>query len=208
MVTPKPPEPKPAVTAEFFPLDDRVMNYDVYVAAPQSGWAYTRQKYNINPDGEILIATILQGTTLVADTTKIPGAVPVNARPTPQKVQTVDGRVEIGTLVDPKTKQFAYEPVLKIGANQGDTWVYPLPGGDEKTYEVIAFSPWGDNVPSVTVRARQPFVAGGSGAEQVTTYVYAKGIGEVERTVKVVIKDKDGAAKDIPQIYVKLHDRN
>ena len=204
-----PPEPKPAVTAEFLPLTERELEYDVYVYVPQQGgWGYTREKYEVKPDGDVLHTKVMTGTSLVADTTQLPPLRQVsNARPTPQKIRENDGKIEIGTLVNARTKEVVYEPILKLGANQGDTWEYTLPNGDIKQYEVTAFGTWGDdNVSAVTVRSRQPYTAAGTGAEMATTYVYAHKIGEVERSVKIVGKDKDGTEVSIPQVYVKLRD--
>ena len=204
-----PPEPKPAVTAEFLPLAERELEYDVYVYVPQqAGWGYTREKYEVKPDGDVQITKVMTGTNLVANTAQVPSLRQVsNARPTPQKLRVSDGKIEIVTLVNVRTKEFAYEPVLKLGANLGDTWEYTLPTGDIKQYEVTAFGEWGeDRVPTVTVRSRQPYSAGGNGAEMVTTYVYANKIGEVERSVKIVGKDNDGAEVSIPQVYVQLRE--
>lgn len=204
----KPGPPKPSVSADFFPMNARELFYDVFVYAPaQNGWGYTRQKFQYKDDGQIDVSTVQQGATLTPQTTSIPPARTVNVKSLPQKVQQKNNMIEMGTLAGPRDKEFSFEPLLKLGAKQGETWKFRLPNGDDKVYEVVGFGKWGENKDSVTVRVENPYKGATTAmANVVVNHVFVKGIGEVERSVNIIVKNQDGQEQTVPQLFVKLRE--
>ena len=201
-----PVPPAPTITADFYPLTPRELFYDVFQFIPNANaWAYTRQKLTFKEDGAIDLATVQQGLAYTMDTSATPAARSVNLKGVPQHARIEASMVEYGTLPNPKAKQFNYEPILKLGSKQADTWNLKLPDGDQRTYTVVAFSNWGEGKPAVTIRSSQPYTIAGTGSQLVSTHVYAKGIGEVERTINILVKRPDGSEQSIPQLYIKLH---
>ena len=200
------PPPSPTITAEYYPLTPRELYYDVFQFVQNANaWAYTRQKFTFKDGGTIETATVQQGLSLTPDITSAPPARSVNLKGSPQQARVEAGMVEVGTLPNPKAKTYKFEPLLKLGAKQSDTWTFKLADGDQRTYTVVAFSSWGEGKPAVTVRSVQPYTIAGAGSQLVSTHVFAKEIGEVERTINIVVKLPDGSEKTIPQLFIKLH---
>jgi hypothetical protein len=189
-------------------MNARELFYDVFVYAPaQNGWGYTRQKFQYKDDGQIDVSTVQQGATLTPQTTSIPPARTVNVKSLPQKVQQKNNMIEMGTLAGPRDKEFSFEPLLKLGAKQGETWKFRLPNGDDKVYEVVGFGKWGENKDSVTVRVENPYKGATTAmANVVVNHVFVKGIGEVERSVNIIVKNQDGQEQTVPQLFVKLRE--
>ena len=80
----------------------------------------------------------------------------------------------------------------------GDAWTWQLPSGETKKYTVLKFDKFKDKDkerPSVIIRDTVPAPSAiGADVEIVTTHTYAKGIGEVARSINL---EKKGGGKSL-----------
>ena len=86
--------------------------------------------------------------------------------------------IEVGVIDLRRKEPLLWEPVLKLGAKEGDTWEWKHPtSGDKKSFTLVKLGKDKDREIAI-IREVFP-VKGGEGA---ITHTYAKGIGEIARS--------------------------
>lgn len=163
-----------------------------------------RLHYQVLPDGSV-VGSVLQTGTFAADSLLQPDAPEVKWTGKPAKpgspqarpvervwLRATDRAIEIGSPTgkpeDPKTAGVEWKPYLRLGAKAGRAWdVEPAPGQlVQTTVESFFTDPQGrDAVRLVAVMTdtKRPDV------QTQSTVVFARGVGEVSRVVKVIGKD-------------------
>jgi serine/threonine protein kinase len=190
-ILPTPPPPPPPVVkksqsvGDYFPKPGATLFYD-FGDYSRGGTVVVRRKWEVKDNGVIDATAIKAG--VVEGHPLLEGGKVKWLRATPKKEQysyrQTDSHVEFGTDAT------ALEPILPLMAAEGDTWKAQLPNGDFRTYTVVKFDRYKDH-PTVVIQDSVPYAAD---AEIVTVRTYAKGIGEVARTVNL---EKKGAGKQL-----------
>ena len=196
---PPPPPPAPTITADFFPYKPGLtLNY-VEVNYINEGLGVALHQKSEFKDGGLIETTSTKAGMVQGG--KYLGGKPVEWNATPQFLKKfkirlgkvpqvphfrVEGpNAEIG-IFSSGLGALVWEPVLKLGAKQGETWEHKLPNGTTKKYTLERFEKK-DGKDAVVVKSQMTVQ---QDTELITYSTYARGIGEVERISNVQQKDK------------------
>jgi serine/threonine protein kinase len=186
---PKPmPSPPPVVVkntqalGDYFPKPGAMLYYD-FGDYSRGANVVVRRKWEVKDKG-VIEATPIRTGVVEGHPLLEGGKVKwLSARPLKKELYSysqTESHVEFGT------DSAAREPILQLTAAEGDTWKSQMPNGDMKIYKVVKFDRYKEH-PSVVIQDSVPY---GDDAEIVTVRTYAKGIGEVARTVNLETKGK------------------
>jgi hypothetical protein len=185
VIPPPPPPKKTQALADYFPKPGATLFYDFGNYAG-GGNIVVRRKWEVKDKGVIEATAIKAG--VVEGHPLLEGGKVKWLRNTPAKekysYRQTDSHLEFGT------DSAGFEPILPLTAAEGDTWKSQLPNGDIRTYTVVKFDHYKDH-PTVVIQDSAPYAAD---VEIVTSRTYAKGIGEVARTVNL---EKKGMGKQL-----------
>lgn len=185
LIHPRIAEPKvDGLTQDFFPMKPRELFYNTSILQRPGVWVVNRQKLDYKEEGEIEVTIIQSGLTRSADSVPsqwTPAAKPVIGR---ARVKIEDEKVHFGTPAGKDSNTYSWEPLIKIGAKEGDIWQGRLPNGDSRHYKLLEMQEW-QGKPAAMVESRYQL---NPSTEIISTHLLVKGLGEVERTENRMIR--------------------
>lgn len=204
--TPKPPMPMPptppavpTASADYFPYKPgQTLNYVQVNYVNEGMGVAVHQKSEFKDNGVIETTTtkagMVQGGKLLAGKPVAWNLSPplmkkfnVRLGKVPQSHFRIEGQnAEIGQHLL-NTKDIFWEPILKLGAKQGDTWEWTMPNGTTKIKYTLEKFEKKDGKDAIVVKMQMPVQAD---TERVTYITFAKGVGEIERVSNLQQKDK------------------